>query len=92
MSLFCDRVEIVKRLRALTLKLLPMEVDVETLNDPTSRVITPAVISAYAEAAGDFHEAVSSVLGSPSWASWTFELEKRFSLAIFCRDSFRIVF
>jgi hypothetical protein len=49
----------VNRLRALTLKLLPLEVSVEAINDPTSRVITVAVIDAYAKAAGDFHEAVS---------------------------------
>lgn len=51
--------EIIKRLRAMTLKLLPVQVDQETLVDPTSRVITPKVISAYSKAAGDFPEAVS---------------------------------
>lgn len=49
----------VKRLRALTLTLLPVEVDPESVNDPTSRVITPQVISAYRVAAGDFELAVS---------------------------------
>lgn len=47
-----------KRLRALTLELLPVEVDPKSINDPTSRVITPQVISAYRGAAGDFTEAV----------------------------------
>lgn len=47
-----------KRLRALTLTLLPVEVDPESLNDPTSRIITPEVIAAYSKAAGDFSEAV----------------------------------
>lgn len=46
------------RLRALTLTLLPVEVDPEAINEPTSRVITPQVISAYRAAAGDFAEAV----------------------------------
>ncbi|KAJ7930058.1 hypothetical protein B0H13DRAFT_1963066 [Mycena leptocephala] len=46
--------KLVKRLRALTLALLPVEVDPESINDPTSRVITPRVIKAYHDAAGDF--------------------------------------
>jgi hypothetical protein len=37
---------------------MPLEVEVDNITDPTSRVITPAVISAYIEAAGDFGEAV----------------------------------
>jgi hypothetical protein len=53
-----DVSELVNRLRALTLVLLPVEVDAESLNDPTSRVITPQVIAAYTAAAGDFVEAV----------------------------------
>ena len=51
--------ELVKRLRALTLKLLPYEVDEKSLSDPTGRIITPKVIAAYEAAAGDFSEAVS---------------------------------
>lgn len=47
-----------RRLRALTLTLLPLEVDPDSINDPTSRVITPKVIAAYKAAAGDFTEAV----------------------------------
>ncbi|KAL0949283.1 hypothetical protein HGRIS_009360 [Hohenbuehelia grisea] len=50
--------KLVKRLRALTLTLLPLEVDPESINDPTSRVITPEVIAAYTAAAGDFVEAL----------------------------------
>lgn len=54
-------VELVKRLRALTLNLLPVEVDPLSINDPTSRVITPEVITAYRGAAGDFTEAVRAI-------------------------------
>ncbi|KAH6915117.1 calcium activated cation channel [Coprinopsis sp. MPI-PUGE-AT-0042] len=50
--------KLVKRLRALTLQLLPVEVDPDTINDPTSRVITPQVISAFKAAAGDFSDAL----------------------------------
>ncbi|KIM46401.1 hypothetical protein M413DRAFT_441497 [Hebeloma cylindrosporum] len=50
--------KLVKRLRALTLNLLPVEVDPLSINDPTSRVITPQVITAYRGAAGDFTEAL----------------------------------
>jgi hypothetical protein len=39
--------------------LLPVEVDPVSINEPTSRIITPQVISAYRAAAGDFGEAVS---------------------------------
>lgn len=51
--------EIVKRLRALTLTLLPLEVDPDSLNEPTSRIITPQVVTAYHAAGGDFEVAVS---------------------------------
>jgi hypothetical protein len=50
--------ELIQRLRILTLTLLPLEVDRESINDPTSRIITPKVISAYIQAAGDLVEAV----------------------------------
>ncbi|KAJ4479281.1 calcium activated cation channel [Lentinula aciculospora] len=50
--------KLVKRLRALTLRLLPVEVDPKAINEPTSRIITPQVISAYRAAAGDFDEAL----------------------------------
>ncbi|GBE79923.1 calcium activated cation channel [Sparassis crispa] len=49
---------LIRRLRVLTLKLLPVEVPVESINDPTSRVITLQVISAYIGAAGDFLDAL----------------------------------
>ncbi|KAJ7241905.1 hypothetical protein B0H12DRAFT_1203933 [Mycena haematopus] len=50
--------KLVKRLRSLTLTLLPVEVDPESINDPTSRVITPRVIEAYRRAAGDYVNAL----------------------------------
>ncbi|KAF7355556.1 Calcium channel YVC1 [Mycena sanguinolenta] len=50
--------KLIKRLRSLTLALLPVEVDPESINDPTSRVITPRVIDAYKRAAGDFVDAL----------------------------------
>ncbi|KAI0068594.1 calcium activated cation channel [Artomyces pyxidatus] len=50
--------KLVRRLRALTLTLIPLEVSEESINDPTSRVITPQVISAYIAAAGDLVEAL----------------------------------
>ncbi|KAH9049645.1 calcium activated cation channel [Lactarius hengduanensis] len=49
---------LIKRLRILTLSLLPVEVDPGSINDPTSRVITPQVISAYIAAGGDLVEAL----------------------------------
>lgn len=42
----------------MTLTLLPVEVPIDSLSDPTSRIITPQVISSYMAAAGDFLEAV----------------------------------
>ena len=50
--------ELIKRLRILTVSLLPLEVDPRSINDPTSRIITPKVISAYIAAGGDLVEAV----------------------------------
>ncbi|KAH7916291.1 hypothetical protein BJ138DRAFT_1140008 [Hygrophoropsis aurantiaca] len=50
--------KLVKRLRALINNLLPVEVDFKSINDPTSRVITPGVISAFTDAAGDFVDAL----------------------------------
>lgn len=55
-------IELVTRIRAMTMELLPVEVNTASINEPTSRVITPQVISTYIAAAGDFHEAVR---GSP---------------------------
>ncbi|KAJ3484123.1 hypothetical protein NLI96_g5862 [Meripilus lineatus] len=54
--------KLVKRLRTLTLTLLPVEVPLESINDATSRVITPHVISAYMAAAGDLLEALPYAL------------------------------
>ena len=50
--------KLVKRLRALTINLLPVQVHPKELNEPTSRIITPQVISAYRASAGDFEEAL----------------------------------
>ncbi|KAI6135046.1 hypothetical protein EV401DRAFT_1845590 [Pisolithus croceorrhizus] len=47
--------KLIHRLRALTLRLLPIEVDVKSLSVPGSRIITSQVISAYVDAAGDFY-------------------------------------
>lgn len=57
--------ELINRLRALTLILLPVEVDPKTINEPIGRVITPKVVSAYRNAAGDFVEAVSESFWTP---------------------------
>ncbi|CCM00664.1 uncharacterized protein FIBRA_02703 [Fibroporia radiculosa] len=45
---------LIRRVRALTLRLLPVEVPPENIADPTSRVITSQVVDAYVAAAGDF--------------------------------------
>ena len=66
------RVELAKRLRALTLKLLPVEVDPESLTDPTSRVITHKVVSAYRAAGGDFEHAVSPLFFSEAFCHLRF--------------------
>ncbi|EPQ59899.1 hypothetical protein GLOTRDRAFT_35258 [Gloeophyllum trabeum ATCC 11539] len=50
--------KLTRRLRALTLRLLPVEVDPAALQEPTSRIITLDVINAYIAAAGDFVEAL----------------------------------
>ena len=57
-------VELIKRLRALTLRLLPLEVDVKTINNPTNRIITPLVMLSYMEAAGDYGDAVGPFTNS----------------------------
>ncbi|PCH40875.1 calcium activated cation channel [Wolfiporia cocos MD-104 SS10] len=49
---------LIRRVRALTLRLLPMEVPQASIIDPTSRVIPPQVVDAYMVAAGDFLEAL----------------------------------
>ncbi|GFZ42615.1 hypothetical protein JCM24511_00332 [Saitozyma sp. JCM 24511] len=50
--------KIVRRLRALIIKLLPVEVELSDIEDATSSIITPEVIQAFAKAGGDFSEAV----------------------------------
>ncbi|KAI9513256.1 calcium activated cation channel [Russula earlei] len=50
--------KLIKRLRILTSTLLPLEVHPTSINDPTSRVITPKVIYTYIEAAGNLVEAL----------------------------------
>ncbi|KAI0660794.1 hypothetical protein C8Q70DRAFT_972498 [Cubamyces menziesii] len=49
---------LVRRVKIMTLKLLPVEVPPDSISDPMSRIITPQVINAYIEAAGDFMEAL----------------------------------
>ncbi|KAI0335667.1 hypothetical protein GY45DRAFT_1317046 [Cubamyces sp. BRFM 1775] len=49
---------LVRRVKIMTLKLLPVEVHPDSISDPMSRIITPQVINAYIEAAGDFMEAL----------------------------------
>lgn len=68
--------ELVNRLRALTLRLLPLEVDVKAINDPTNRIITPLVMLSYMEAAGDFGDAVgtSPTLRTREWEWFIFVL------------------
>ncbi|KAF8507846.1 calcium activated cation channel [Hysterangium stoloniferum] len=54
--------KLVLRVRALTLELLPVQVSVDSLKDPTSRIISKSVVNAYAAAAGDFLEALPFAL------------------------------
>ncbi|KAI0720322.1 calcium activated cation channel [Cerioporus squamosus] len=49
---------LVRRVKIMTLQLLPVEVPQDTISDPTSRIITPQVINAYIASAGDFMEAL----------------------------------
>ncbi|GAA5878176.1 hypothetical protein JCM8547_008364 [Rhodosporidiobolus lusitaniae] len=46
---------IVTRIQALTLELLPIQVDLDDLTSPTSSILTKEVIDAYAALAGDFY-------------------------------------
>lgn len=52
------RAELVKRIRALTLRLLPIEVDEDDITAASSSIITQEVVEAYEEVGGDFKEAV----------------------------------
>jgi len=50
--------EIASRVQALANKLLPVEVEISNISDATSSIITPEVIKAFADAGGDFAEAI----------------------------------
>jgi hypothetical protein len=50
--------ELVKRIRALANKLLPVEVELSAITDATSSIITPEVVETFAKCGGDFGEAV----------------------------------
>lgn len=50
--------EIVRRIRAMATKLLPVEVEISDISDATSSIITPEVIDAFSKCGGDFIEAV----------------------------------
>jgi hypothetical protein len=54
--------KLIKRVRLMILKLIPVEVDADDLTTPTSSIITPAVIKAFAESGGDFSEAIPFAL------------------------------
>ncbi|KAK4688082.1 hypothetical protein P7C73_g2044, partial [Tremellales sp. Uapishka_1] len=54
--------KLVKRIRALVTKLLPVEVDISDISDATSSIITPEVINSFAKCGGDFGEAVPFAL------------------------------
>ncbi|RXK41316.1 calcium activated cation channel [Tremella mesenterica] len=57
-ALSADFLELVKRIRALTIRLLPVEVELTDITDATSSIITPEVIRSFALCGGDFGEAV----------------------------------
>lgn len=50
--------KIVRRIKAMVTKLLPVEVDQSQIKDATSSIITPEVIAAFGKSGGDFGEAV----------------------------------
>ncbi|WRT65647.1 uncharacterized protein IL334_002592 [Kwoniella shivajii] len=50
--------KLVKRCRALILRLLPVEVEVSDISDATSSIITPEVIEAFGQCGGDFGECI----------------------------------
>ncbi|AAW41031.2 calcium activated cation channel, putative [Cryptococcus deneoformans JEC21] len=54
--------KLVKRCRAMIVKLLPVEVELSQITDATSSVITPQVITSFAKSGGDFEEAVPFAL------------------------------
>jgi|SRR6266550_5973712 len=58
--------ELVRRLRAMVLQLLPVEVPPVEIKTPTSRILSSQVVSAFIAAAGDFVETVGRVNEQPS--------------------------
>ncbi|ORY27438.1 hypothetical protein BCR39DRAFT_538029 [Naematelia encephala] len=54
--------KIVRRIRALTTRLLPVQVEIDAISDATSSIITPEVIEAFAKCGGDFGEVVTFCL------------------------------
>ncbi|WVQ73691.1 hypothetical protein IAR50_003271 [Cryptococcus sp. DSM 104548] len=54
--------KLVKRCRAMIIKLLPVEVDPSQITDATSSIITPEVIAAFAKCGGDFGETIPFAL------------------------------
>ncbi|KAF8622048.1 hypothetical protein AX15_007201 [Amanita polypyramis BW_CC] len=54
--------KLVKRLRAMILQLLPVEVSPAEIREPTSRIVTLQVVTAFMAAAGDFVEALPYAL------------------------------
>ncbi|KAH7067064.1 calcium activated cation channel [Auriculariales sp. MPI-PUGE-AT-0066] len=59
--------KLVMRIRALTFELLPVEVDLDSVSEPSSRIITAEVIKVYTDAAGDFREALPYALLRARW-------------------------
>jgi hypothetical protein len=54
--------KLVKRVRLMILKLIPVEVNLEDITDATSSIVSPGVVAAFAQAGGDFSEAVPFAL------------------------------
>lgn len=46
----------------MILKLIPVEVNLEDITDATSSIVSPVVVAAFAQAGGDFSEAVPFAL------------------------------
>ncbi|SCV72936.1 BQ2448_6861 [Microbotryum intermedium] len=53
---------IVRRIEALTLELLPIQVDLDELTSPVSGILTQQVVEAYSKIAGDFHQCLPFAL------------------------------
>ncbi|BGP09070.1 Calcium channel YVC1 [Rhodotorula toruloides] len=53
---------VVTRIQALTLELLPIQVDLDDITSPTSSIITKDVIEAYSSVAGDFYDCLPFAL------------------------------